>query len=435
MTKLLIGNDFIDEIRSDDASTGWWVQRIAWFAEHGDVLVLGEPPDWDFLRYVGRMLRVEPRSWTVVVVQDYLPGTAEVSGETLLHPDVVAALRTAVERAGVDRMVPVWPDPAVGVLAEILGLEHALPGYGFIRQSGGRYGSSKALFRAAAAGCGVPIAPGAICTTRTDMIREARRLLEQYGVVMFKHELIQAGRGNEIVSLGKRVQPIGAPRVVELSHGSEVDAYVAQRWDWLSSGGRARSIVERYYPGSTTLIAEFECTDEGVRFDCDGELLLAPLMAGQVLPAQDLEDSVRADLFDGADRLAHALQALGYRGTVSPDAIVNDHREVIFTEWNARITGSTHLHAGIGRRVVGDAFGKDRLVMERLWPSGWSVTSFSDASQRLESSGLAYDDRSREGVVLNTAFDGRGGLIYSVVAEDVDRSYDLDRSLKNVFGR
>lgn len=283
MTKLLIGNDFIDEIRSDDASTGWWVQRIAWFAEHGDVLVLGEPPDWDFLRYVGRMLRVEPRSWTVVVVQDYLPGTAEVSGETLLHPDVVAALRTAVERAGVDRMVPVWPDPAVGVLAEILGLEHALPGYGFIRQSGGRYGSSKALFRAAASRLRVPIAPGAICTTRTDMIREARRLLEQYGVVMFKHELIQAGRGNEIVSLGKRVQPIGAPRVVELSHDSEIDAYVAQRWDWLSSGGRARSIVERYYPGSTTLIAEFECTDEGVRFDCDGELLLAPLMAGQVL--------------------------------------------------------------------------------------------------------------------------------------------------------
>ena len=56
MTRLLIANDFnedeagIAEARSK--KTGWWAQRMVWFAEDDDVLVMTVEPEPAYLDYV-----------------------------------------------------------------------------------------------------------------------------------------------------------------------------------------------------------------------------------------------------------------------------------------------------------------------------------------------------------------------------------------------
>lgn len=431
MSRLLIGNDFIEDVRDDRGWTGWWVQRIAWFAREGDVLVLPTQPDKDFFGYVGGLTGVDPNSWRVVVPPDH-------GARGLLGPERLtsAELESALLAAGdFEQIFALWPDMAVARLARRLGLEHALPGYGFVEQAGGVLVNSKSVFRTVAAGAGVPLPEGAVCTSRAELVRAAAALLETGEAVVAKHDWMSGGRGNEILSVAKdAILPVGARRVVPVSGRADIEAWAHERWDWLSDHGRGRPVVEHYLRDSSAYFTEFDVRDDGVKFRGDGELLSAPYAVGQVMPAQGLEREVRDEIIEGGRRLAVALQAMGYRGNLGPDAIVTPQREVMFTEWNGRVTGSTHIYGEIGAAVVGPEFGSTRMILERVWPQGWVVRSFADALDRLRASGLDYDPQQRQGVVFTNAFDGGNGVMYCVVAPSVDQAWAVDRELAGVFG-
>ena len=53
MTRLLIANDFLEDLAGTaDARrkrTGWWAQRLVWFAREGDVIVLAAQPEIAYL--------------------------------------------------------------------------------------------------------------------------------------------------------------------------------------------------------------------------------------------------------------------------------------------------------------------------------------------------------------------------------------------------
>ncbi|MEK8174886.1 hypothetical protein NKH77_54995 [Streptomyces sp. M19] len=66
-TRILIGNDFSEDVRTDRGWTGWWVQRIVWFAEPGDILVLPVRPEEAFVDYVTSLTGTDARTLTVVV--------------------------------------------------------------------------------------------------------------------------------------------------------------------------------------------------------------------------------------------------------------------------------------------------------------------------------------------------------------------------------
>jgi hypothetical protein len=186
-------------------------------------------------------------------------------------------------------------------------------------------------------------------------------------------------------------------------------------------------------PAALTFFAEFLVGDDDVRLTGTGELLSAPSAVGQIMPSQRLEPEVAEQIVEGARRLALALRALGYRGVLGPDAIVTPEREVLFTEYNGRVTGSTHIYGRIGALVVAEGFGKDRLILERVWPEGWSTPSFSAAIETVERAGLAYDSVSRTGVVFTNAFNDTNGVMYCIAAEDLDSAWACDRALKPLF--
>lgn len=253
------------------------------------------------------------------------------------------------------------------------------------------------------------------------------------GPVMVKHDFLSGGRGNEILTTGETFRPIGARRVITVAGREDVRSYLRERWEWLTAGGRGRPVAERYVRDSSAFFSEFLLTDEGVELTGDGELLSAPYAVGQIMPSQGLEPEVLDGIVGGGRRLAEALHAIGYRGVLGPDAIVTPDREVLFTEYNGRVTGSTHIYGRIGGIVVGEGFGKDRIILERVWPEGWATTSFAAALAAVEGAGLRYDPATRTGVVLTNAFDGNNGVMYCIVAEDLASAWACDRALKPVF--
>ena len=433
MTRILVGNDFSEDVRTDRGWTGWWVQRLAWFAEDGDILVLPVAPQDDFLAYVTSLTGMRRETLQFVVPPDGVAGRGTLTPDRLAHPDFVDALRKAVGGGEVTDVLALWPDAAVARLVRVLGVTAVMPGYGFIEQAGGVLVNSKSMFRAIAGGVGVPMPPGAVCTSRDVAEQAILDLLDGGEPVVVKHDFLSGGRGNEILSTTGNVRPVGARRTVIVSGRADVRSYLDERWDWLTSSGRGRPVVERYFRDSSAFFAEFVITRDGVELGGTGELLSAPYAVGQIMPAAGLEPEVFGDLVDGARRLAEALHAMGYRGVLGPDAIVTPDREVMFTEYNGRVTGSTHIYGKIGKEVVGPGYGKDRVILERVWPEGWSVSSFADAQARLSAARLAYDPSSRTGVVLTNAFDNNNGVMYCVVAEDLDAAWACDRDLKPLF--
>ncbi|MFG3530823.1 peptide ligase PGM1-related protein [Streptomyces sp. NPDC047917] len=434
VTRVLIGNDFSEDVRTDRGWTGWWVQRMIWFAEDGDVLVLPVRPDDDLMEYITGLTGVRRNTLTVVVPPAHEGSEGTLSVARLADPEFIESLEEAVGDREVTHLSALWPDVSVSRLARVLGVQEAMPGYGFVDQAGGVMVNSKSAFRTLAAGVGVPLAPGAVCTSR-ESAEEAMIELLAGGPVVIKHDFLSGGHGNEILTLGEPFRPIGARRVVAVDSRAEVRSYLAEHWDWLSSSGRGKPIVERYVQDSSAFFAEFLISDEAVELTGDGELLSAPYAVGEIMPAQALEPDVLDQIVAGGRKLAWALHAIGYRGVLCPDAIVTPEREVLFTEYNGRITGSTHIYGRIGKIAVGDGYGKDRVLLERVWPEGWHTPSFAAALTDLEQAGLAYDSRSRTGVILTTAHDGNNGVMYCIAAENIASAWELDRTIKPLFAR
>lgn len=432
MTRILIGNDFSEDVRSDRGWTGWWVQRLIWFAEPDDVLVLPARPDTDFFAYVAKVKDL-PLEEITVVTPERVGANPVLNADALGCPQLEAAIGDAVADRPVREVLALWPDAAVARLARRLGLTAALPGAAFIAQAGGVIANSKAAFRTVAAGAGVPLPDGTVCTSKAAAISAVADLFESHDTMVVKHEWMSGGRGNELLSLREDVRPIGARRCVRITSDSDIEAYFDQRWDWLSAQGRGRPVVEHYYEDCRAYFTEFLLDEQSSQFRGDGELLSAPYAVGQIMPAPAAEPQLREELIAHSHALSEALRAIGYRGNLGPDAIVTPDDELYFTEWNGRVTGSTHIYEQIGRQVIGPRFGDDRLILDRVWPHGWAVTSFQDALLKLEASGMAWSEDSGTGVIFTNAYDGASGVMYCIGAASLDQAWEIDRSMADVF--
>lgn len=434
MTRLLIGNDFNEDLFTRIAAS-WSVQRLAWFAQDGDLLVLPVRPEEDFLAYVTSLTGTRRSAVEVVVPPAGRAGEDLLTADRLTDPAFLTALRRALAGRPVTEVLALWPDASVAALARAVDAEHALPGLGFAAQGGGALANSKAVFRAVAAGGGVPIPEGAVCATRERAASAITELLDANAPVVVKQDYSLGGKGNEILSRVPGIRPVGARRALTLTGTSEVGDYLDERWAQLSRNDRDPVVVERYHPGSTSLFAEYLITDDGVEFGGTGEMIMAPLAKAQVVPAQGLKPDTAAELVEHGRRLCVPLHAMGYRGRLSADAVLTRDGELLFTEYNGRVTMSTHTYAVVGARLAGLEHTHDRVVVERIWPDGWSARSFASAVSALTEAGLAYDPSTRTGVVFSSALDLRDhSIMQCVIAEDMNRAAAYERRLEELFG-
>jgi hypothetical protein len=438
MTRLLIGNCFTDELAGDPVllppdhlqTAAASAQLLVWLAEDDDVLVLPEPPDPDLVEYVTGVTGTRASTLRVLVPPPGAAGTELLTADRLADPGFRAELQGVVDDT-VDTVFGLTPDASVVALARSLGLAHAVAGSGFVGQGGGMFVNSKALFRMVAAGAGVPLPAGAVCTNPQDAEEAVMTLLDQGMPVMLKRDYACGGLGNELLTAAPGVRPVGAGRLVEVTDRGSVRAYLADRWDWLSNGRRYFVVVEQYVPDSRGIFVEFDITDDGAVFAEHGEMLSDPVAYAQVIPSPGLPDRALADLVAAGARLCESLRVLGYRGFFCADAIVTPTGEVLFTEYNGRVTGSTHIYRVVGRKIVGPDYGADRVLVEY---TGWPVPSFREAAERLAGAGLAYDPATRTGAVLVKAYNRANGTVrYCAVAPDLAAADLLRAQVDDLF--
>lgn len=432
--RILIGNHIDDSLRTQKDQRAF-TQRIFWFARSGDIVLLSCAPDPHFLSYVGGLMGFEPSTLGVHVVP---PGRFD---GRLFDPDSLAdeeltgrIARDLRGRGDVSEIFSLWPSAQVAELAERLGLAARLRGAKFFAQQGDELANNKCNFRAFAAASGVPIADGAVCRTPSHAARVMRRLLAS-GAVMVKQAHNAAALGNQLVWAGEQPPEVlsGAGHRHRLSGLDGVEAYLDERWSWASAGGRFPVVIERFVPRARTLYAEFHADDAGVSHTEAGSLGFSEgRLVEEQVPLRGFSPGVHERLIALGGKLAQTYRAVGYRGYMSADAILDDADNLVFTEMNARIGGSLHLYQAIAHHIVDVRRAPERTVVQYVTPREWKLRSAEHFLSVAAEVGVAYDSRTRRGVIVAMPLAGEpgaGGLLYCIVYAEPGEPREVMRRL------
>lgn len=423
--KLIVSNSRTEEMVGDLSllsesfahAGGWGAQRMLWFAKEEDIIVLPWLPGREYIDYVTGLTGVNPDTLQFVVPPDGDLGTMLLTPDRLSSGALIGQLQSLCAGRCVDSVISCYEDHSIIDLAAALGVQSALPGYAFSAQGGVALVNSKAAFRAVAAGAGVPIAPGVITRHRRQAEGVISDILRDGHPVILKKEFGAGGFGNEILAPASGVEAAGAKNVVVLTDDAALTSYLDDRWDWLNGGRDDRLVIERYFAGSTTIYAEYSVGYADSELLGTGQILMEPVAAGEIVPPPTLDAASRTQLLDGGYRLCEAWRGLGYRGNIAADAILTSDGEILFSETNGRLTGSTHLHTVIRHGLVDGQLADSRTLLER---DSWPASSFDAAVRALQDSGLAYDRATSTGVVLTANYvPVTGAVMYCIVAEDV----------------
>ncbi|MEV7774994.1 peptide ligase PGM1-related protein [Kitasatospora sp. NPDC086791] len=439
MTTLCIANNRTEEMVGDltgmtpleQRFAGCGAQRMLWWAEDGDVLVLPWGPDPAYLAYVTGLTGVRADSLTFVVPPPDAQGDQVLTTGRLADPGFRAELRRVLAGRTVEEVLAISPNGAVAELADALGLAHAMPGQAFAAQGGNALVNSKAGFRALAAGAGVPIPPGRVAGSPAEVEAAIEHLLAQGHSVMVKVEYQAGGFGNEILARDEQVDAAGAERVVPLPDRAAVAGYVAERWAWLTGGRGQRVVVERYFADSAALYAQFLIDDAAVVLAGCGEMLMQPVVVGEITPPVTPDPEAVAELVRQGAELSESLRVIGYRGTVSADAVLTPKGEIYFHETNGRLTGSSHLHDAYFGRLLREEHRDSRYILEL---AGLKVPSFARAVAAIDAAGLAFDPETGTGVLYSCDFaPADGSVMYCVVAESPEAARLQQAALLALF--
>ncbi|MGE7391080.1 peptide ligase PGM1-related protein [Streptomyces sp. NPDC004126] len=436
MTRLLIGNTYNEHIVGDldafDArdrrAAGNIALRMAWLLEAGDVLVLPQAPDPGFIEYVLALKGLARDTVAIVVPLPGRYGNDVLTGERLLDHRFVDHLRSLGSE--LTQILPYSFDSTVARLARELGLEAGTPAFGFLEAGGTDLLNSKSVFRAIAAGVGVPMAEGFTTMSRAGAEEFVGRILGRGDAVIVKQDVHTGGFGNDILAPCEGVEPVGAPRTVVLTSPEAIAVHLDGHWPEYTSGDRNPVVIEHYIPGSIALGAEVSVTDDAIHVHHVGEMRMAPIFDGIAIPGVVATRRQQGEYVDAMVALCEPIQGMGYRGFINIDGLLTPDGEVLLSEFNGRLGGTTHLH-WIGQNFLGPHYADNRLLVTR---NHWRVPSSQAAVERLAASGLAFDPGTGLGVIVTADHVSQCGAVeYCAVAEDVETASAMEHRLSGLF--
>jgi hypothetical protein len=406
--RILIGNHIDPAIR-DRGDLRAWTQRVLWFAHDGDMVVLCDEPDQQFLAHVTSYTGVDPATLRVLVPAAVRHGGRLLDPESLTSDLFVRTARDALGVGGladVEEVFALWPSAHVSRFAAALDLEGSFPGAAFFAQGGGELSNNKATFRALAAGAGVPIPAGTVARSEREAIDATAALLAQAGAVIVKQAHNGAGVGNQLLlrDASLAVDHVGARHLhhIDSGRGEPLAAYWKEHWDWASAYGRFPVVIEEFQPHASSVYSEHYADDDGTHPMEMGRLLyVGRRLSHQIVPLREVEETIRTQLLRGGERLAETYWALGYRGHMSADAIITPDGRVLFTEVNAQVSGSLHIYKVIAHRIVDTTASPERSVVEYHVPPTWAVPDLGTFLAVARELGCGYDPATRTGVIVS----------------------------------
>jgi hypothetical protein len=443
LVRILIGNHIDDSIRLRNDLAAW-TQRVLWFAADGDLVVLPDHPDPEFLAYLTALTGVDSASLRIHVPPPGRFGHRLLDPRSLTDPAFLEAVAADLEEAAgeggeVSEVWPLWPSAQVARFTWALGLTDLLPGAAFLAQGGGELVNNKAVFRALAAGCGAPVAPGAVVRSPLEAADAMTDLLEGTGAVLVKQAHNGAGVGNQIVLSRDDLacDHVGARHLHRLAPGrSGVETYWQQRWAWASADDRFPVVIEEFRPEAVSVYSEHHVTDETVTATETGILLyVGRRLSHQIVPLThvgEVSAQAREELVEGGTRLANAWRAVGYRGRLSADAVLDSDGRVLFTEVNAQVSGSLHIYEVIAHQIVRTDLAPQRSVVEYHVPPTWAVADFATFLAACDELGCGYDPVARIGVIVSMPIialqEGRAQFVFCL-------AYDTPATCQALYQR
>ncbi|MFE7589274.1 hypothetical protein ACFU6K_07710 [Kitasatospora sp. NPDC057512] len=435
--KILIAND-IDEslwLRKDGRT---WSQRVFWFADEGDLVILSDHPDEDFLRHVCGLRGIDP---TRVAVRVCPPGRRNgnrlIAPDALLDPNFIADIAVGIG-AGPE-IVSLFPSAMVSEFAARIGLGSRPEGSEFLAQGGSELANSKATFRALAGGAGVATAPGAVCRSKDEAVHAMEALIGDGHDVMVKMAHRGAGVGNELVLNTGSTAPanIGARHHYRLDAGPDaIGRYWEERWLWASAEGRYPVVVEQVLNVRQSLYVELLIGDASCDLRGVGVLSYAGgRITCETLGLAEIPEPQARKAVDDATRLADVYRAMGYRGYFCADAVMTDDMHVLFTEVNARTTTGSHLHEFLDVQAKAVTRENDIVVRQYADSPDWSVRSTEQFLTGLANAGLTYSAASGTGIFMAIpAFpeQSSGSFLYVIACNEQEEEEYL-RKLDELF--
>lgn len=438
MSTLIIGNSFNDYLVGDLARFdpverrigGNISLRLAWLAGPGDVVVLPQEADRAFVEYMMRLKGIPADSVSILVPPPGPFGTDVLTSDRITDPAFRERLAGEVSGRGVDRVLPYVFDSTVAALCRALGLESRCPGFAFLAEGGSDLLNSKGIFRTLSVGVGAPVADGVVTDSPRQAAAFVRERLAAGDSVIVKQDFHQGGHGNEIITGDPRTRQIGAIGMTVVADPDEIPGVLDERWPAYTNDGTRKVVLEQYLHDSVPIGAEVDIDDDAITVRHTGEMRMTPVFDGVVLPGLTMTTEQTDRFRSAVVALCRAVRAIGYRGLINVDGIVDPAGRVLLTEYNGRLGGTTHLH-WLGLSTVGPDYA-DRSVF--VSNNDWKVPSFTTALERLESAGLVYTRARGSGVVITCDHTAQSGAVeYCVIGTDHASADATEKALKELF--
>ncbi|MGP3966797.1 preATP grasp domain-containing protein [Streptomyces sp. 6N223] len=438
MSTLIIGNSYNDYLIGDLGRfdpverrvCGNFALRLAWLLEPGDVIVLPQPADPSFVAYLTAFKGIPADSVTILVPPSGEFGTDILTRQRLTHPEFEKLLAETVAAADIDLVLPYVFDPTIAALCRRFGLQDQVRAFPFLAQGGAEMLNSKSAFRALAAGVGAPLADGVATRSRREATAFVRDMLAAGGSVIVKQDLNIGGHGNEILTGDPELTQIGAISRTVITDPGQVADLIAERWPAYSNDGTNKVVLEQYLPDSVPIGAEVDISPSEITVRHIGEMRMTPIFDGVVLPGLTMTRERTEEFRSAVFALCGAVRAIGYRGLMNIDGIVDTSGRILLTEYNGRLGGTTHLH-WLGLSAVGPHYADGSVLVSK---NDWKVESVDAARQRLEAAGLAYDRARGSGVVITCDHTAQSGVVeYCVLGLDHTAAEETEAALKELF--
>jgi hypothetical protein len=436
--RILIANHIDPSIR-DRTDLRAWTQRIFWFAQSGDVVILSTMPDQDFLTYSLSLTGVNPATVRIVIAPSGRYGGRLLDPETLTDPQFITEILDTCESA-IEEIFALWPSASVARFARALGVPDAFCGATFFAQGGGELCNNKAVFRAMAAGADIRIPAGDVCHDECAAINATYELLSLGGAVVVKQAHNGAGVGNELVvrDTTLAVDHVGARNLHTLVGSHAIEDYWRQRWDWASANHRFPVVVEQFQPQAQTIYSEHFITKDAIQSTERGSLhYVARHLDHEIVPLRSPNADIETQLLCGARRLADAYRNFGYRGYLSADAVVGPDGQVVFTEVNAQVSGSLHIYQIIAHQIVDVYAAPERSVVQYHVAPHWAVPDLGTFLNVAAELGYDYDPVTRTGIIVSMPaipqVAGRAQFVFCIAYPSTKKHRDIWQALNQEF--
>jgi Pre ATP-grasp domain/PGM1 C-terminal domain len=436
MPRIILANvraDYSESVRMTSGflqgtkSGGDTCARFLWHADEGDVVIIPDVIDPEFVDYVGGTAGFDPASVKVLTVNKLL------SDATLLDGEFVGELRCWMSDPSEWSLFPFVLTRGVVEFGSRLGLG-PLPGSEFALQSGTDLLNMKSTFRRLAAGVGTPIAAGAVARSEGELAQAIRALADQTGMVIVKQDRGGGGHGNIGLATSSSASLPGT-RVTRSLRG-DLAELAGEVWAELTDTQNSLVVVETYHPAQHRFYLEYHVGDDAVSFLNGGMARYSnsadtadgsPEWVGLDLPLK-LGTWSYTEVISRAREFLEVVAVIGYRGYVNIDGLITPEGDLVFHEINARWGGSLVYHS-IAARLLGRSYADSHVVSSVL---NIKPGPFSELLHAVRSAGLAYSSDTCEGVlILASDSDLGGGAECLIVGTSEERVRALEADLRS----